>query len=57
MTWQDTPHTPENPLFGKSGMWEYPVKIGVPHFVDFGKNIGHSPLCYSGNFAEGWKTI
>ena len=42
-TWTDTPHTPAEPLFGESGMWGYPVKIGAPHFVDFGKNMQHSP--------------
>jgi hypothetical protein len=41
--WEDTPHTPDKPLFGESGMWGYPVKIGSPHFVDFGKNMEHSP--------------
>ena len=24
-------------------MWGYPVKIGAPKFVDFGKNMEHSP--------------
>jgi hypothetical protein len=24
-------------------MWGYPVKIGSPHFVDFGRNMEHSP--------------
>jgi hypothetical protein len=42
-TWQETPHTPAKPLFGESGMWGYPVKIGSPHFVDFGKELEHSP--------------
>ena len=42
-TWTDTPHTPAKPLFGETGMWGYPVKIGSPHFVDFGKNMEHSP--------------
>ncbi len=42
-TWVDTPHTPEKPLFGETGMYGYPVKIGAPHFVDFGKNMEHSP--------------
>jgi len=42
-TWKETPHTPEKPLFGESGMWGYPVKIGAPHFVDFGKNMEYSP--------------
>jgi hypothetical protein len=42
-TWQETPHTPAKPLLGETGMWGYPVKIGAPHFVDFGKNMEHSP--------------
>lgn len=42
-SWRETPHTPAKPLFGESGLWGYPVKIGAPHFVDFGKNMEHSP--------------
>lgn len=42
-TWKETEHTPAKPLFGESGMWGHPVKIGAPHFVDFGKNMEHSP--------------
>ena len=42
-SWEETPHTPEKPLFGESGLWGHPVKIGAPHFVDFGKNMEHSP--------------
>jgi hypothetical protein len=42
-TWQETPHSPAKPLFGETGMWGYPVKIGSPHFVDFGKELEHSP--------------
>jgi hypothetical protein len=42
-TWLETSHTPDQPLFGESGMWGHPVKIGAPHFVDFGKNMEHSP--------------
>ena len=42
-TWTETPHTPEQPLFGETGMWGHPVKIGAPHFVDFGKDMEHSP--------------
>jgi hypothetical protein len=42
-SWKETPHTPEKPLFGETGMWGHPVKIGAPHFVDFGKNMEHSP--------------
>jgi hypothetical protein len=43
LTWTDTSHTPEKPLFGETGMWGHPVKMGAPHFVDFGKNMEHSP--------------
>jgi hypothetical protein len=42
-TWKETPHTAAKPLFGETGMWGHPVKIGSPHFVDFGKNMAHSP--------------
>jgi hypothetical protein len=41
--WEETPHTPEKPIFGESGKYGHPVKIGAPHFVDFGKNMEHSP--------------
>jgi GH43 family beta-xylosidase len=41
--WQETPHTPAKPLFGETGLWGHPVKIGAPHFVDFGKELEHSP--------------
>ena len=39
-TWTQTPCTPAKPLFGETNA---PVKIGSPHFVDFGKNMEHSP--------------
>ncbi len=42
-TWQECPHTPDNPIFGESGKNGSKVKIGAPHFVDFGKNLQHSP--------------
>jgi hypothetical protein len=42
-TWRDCPHTPAKPIFGESGMDAQPVKIGSPHFVDFGRNMEHSP--------------
>jgi len=42
-TWEECPHTPAEPIFGESGKNGYPVKIGSPHFVDFGKNMEHSP--------------
>ncbi len=42
-TWTQTPCTPAKPLFGESALNGEPVKIGAPHFVDFGKNLEHSP--------------
>ncbi len=42
-TWTQTPHTPDEPLFGENGRNGNPVKIGAPHFVDFGQNLEHSP--------------
>jgi len=42
-TWTETPHTPAKPLFGETGRNGFPVRIGSPHFVDFGKNLQYSP--------------
>lgn len=42
-TWQASPHTAENPLFPEPDQIFAPVKIGAPHFVDFGKNMQYSP--------------
>ncbi len=42
-SWKDCPLTPEKPLFTETGINGYPVKIGSPHFIDFGKNMQHSP--------------
>ncbi len=42
-TWTKCPHKPGDPLFGETGINGYPVKIGAPHFVDFGKNMQYSP--------------
>lgn len=42
-TWTDTEHTPYDPIFNENGMSCSPIKIGSPHFVDFGKNMEHSP--------------
>jgi hypothetical protein len=42
-TWTKCPHKPADPLFGETGINGYPVKIGAPHFVDFGKNMEHAP--------------
>ena len=46
-TWTDTPHTPASPLFGEPEKVGGPVKLGVPHFVDFGRNMQHSPDGYA----------
>ncbi len=43
LTWQDCPLNPEKSLFKETGINGYPVKIGSPHFVDFGKNMQYSP--------------
>jgi len=42
-TWIPSPLTPEKPLFPESGKNGRQVKMGTPHFVDFGKNMEHSP--------------
>jgi hypothetical protein len=42
-TWTQTPCTPAQPLFGETALKGEPVKIGSPHFVDFGKNMENSP--------------
>lgn len=45
-TWIETNHTPESPLFGENPAIRK-VKIGSPHFVDFGKNMQYSPDGYA----------
>ncbi len=42
-TWEASPHTPDNPLFPEPAKYLGPVKMGAPHFVDFGKNMEYSP--------------
>ncbi|HEY9174911.1 MAG TPA: hypothetical protein VI136_21690 [Verrucomicrobiae bacterium] len=42
-TWTQTPCTPAAPLFGEHALNGEPVKIGAPHFVDFGRELEHSP--------------
>ena len=42
-SWTQTPCTPATPLFGEHALKGEPVKFGAPHFVDFGKNMQHSP--------------
>lgn len=41
--WEQSPHTSDNAIFGESGKDGQFVKIGAPHFVDFGQNMEHSP--------------
>jgi hypothetical protein len=41
-TWKETTRSPEAPLFGENSRVAK-VKIGSPHFVDFGKDMAHSP--------------
>ena len=40
--WRETPHSPTQPLFGEDPDVA-PVRIGAPHFVDFGRNMQYSP--------------
>ena len=42
-SWTDTKLTPENNLFRENAKEGNKVKMGAPHFVDFGKNMEHSP--------------
>lgn len=42
-TWTPSPLSPDHPLFPEPAKRWGPVKMGSPHFVDFGKNMEHSP--------------
>lgn len=42
-TWEASPHTPERPLFPEPRQFLGPLKMGAPHFVDFGRNMEYSP--------------
>jgi hypothetical protein len=42
-TWEASPLSPEKPLFPEPAKFLGTVKMGAPHFVDFGKNMEHSP--------------
>jgi hypothetical protein len=42
-TWAPSPLSPAKPLFPEPKQFMGPVKMGCPHFVDFGKNLQHSP--------------
>jgi hypothetical protein len=41
-TWEPSPHAPETPLFPEPPKFLGSVKMGAPHFVDFGKNMEYS---------------
>jgi hypothetical protein len=51
-TWTDTNHTPTAPLFNENPRVAK-VKMGAPHFVDFGKNMQRSPDGYAYLVAHG----
>ncbi|MHC4912560.1 MAG: hypothetical protein ACYTE5_06090, partial [Planctomycetota bacterium] len=42
-TWTASPLSPSTPLFPEPKEYLGPVKMGAPHFVDFGQNMKHSP--------------
>jgi hypothetical protein len=42
-TWTDTPHIPPKPNFPEPAKPGDKVKSGAPNFVDFGRNMQHSP--------------
>ncbi len=42
-TWTPSPHSATKPLFPEPDQYLGPVKMGAPHFVDFGQNMEHSP--------------
>ena len=42
-TWTNPTLTPEKGLFGETAFQNNPIRMGSPHFVDFGRNMKHSP--------------
>lgn len=42
-TWKGTPYTPSAPLFPEPEDPGKTVRFGAPHFVDFGRDMQHSP--------------
>jgi len=42
-TWTPSPRSGKKPLFPEPDKHLGPVKMGAPHFVDFGRNMEHSP--------------
>lgn len=42
-TWHKSPHSCGHPLFNEPSRFADKVKLGLPHIVDFGQNMQHSP--------------
>jgi hypothetical protein len=42
-TWEPSPLSPDTPLFPEPRKPNAPVKMGAPRFVDFGRDMMHSP--------------
>ncbi|MBI4580753.1 MAG: hypothetical protein HY718_13685 [Planctomycetes bacterium] len=42
-SWTPSPLSPDKPLFPEPKKFMGPVKMGCPHFVDFGRDMEHSP--------------
>jgi hypothetical protein len=47
VTWDEGPHTPDRPIFEESGFGDGLIRMGAPHFVDFGQNMVNSPDGYA----------
>lgn len=46
-TWTDTSLSGSHNLFNESSLNHHRVRMGIPHFVDFGKNMMNSPDGYA----------
>lgn len=42
-TWHETRHTPDHPLFPEPARFGGKIRMGAPHFVDFGRDMQYSP--------------
>lgn len=42
-SWEETPRTPSDPVFCEPETRGASVQMGAPHWVDFGRNLEHSP--------------
>lgn len=54
--WKEGPHTPSDSIFGETAVSGEPVRMGAPHFVDFGRNMQHSPDGYAYLVGHGSRT-